>query len=75
MTGRIADSQMIKDSEVLVKQRKFSEADASSDEPFDNRFDKGLMLAWRANVVCNQHTQKGIANLLERLLCTLLVLL
>mmetsp|Transcript_31596 Transcript_31596/g.76333 ORF Transcript_31596/g.76333 Transcript_31596/m.76333 type:complete len:492 (-) Transcript_31596:28-1503(-) len=41
-TGRISDSQMIKDSKVLVEQRTFSEADASSDEPFTNVFDKGF---------------------------------
>ncbi|CAJ1931834.1 unnamed protein product [Cylindrotheca closterium] len=42
MTGRITDSQMIKDSEVLVPQRKFSEADHSSDKPFNNVLDKGF---------------------------------
>ena len=41
-TGRISNSQMIKDSEVLVEQRKFSEADSSSEKAFTNVVDKGF---------------------------------
>jgi hypothetical protein len=43
MTGRITDSQMVKDSNILVDQRKFSEAEKKhSDIPFTNVFDKGF---------------------------------
>ena len=79
MTGRITDSQMIKDSEVLVEQRKFSEADASSKEPFNNiqysirDSATRLMRAWRAKHARNLHTPKGIPSLVERLLYIRLV--
>jgi len=43
MTGRITDSQMVKDSNVMVDQRKFLEAEKNhSDIPFTNVFDKGF---------------------------------
>jgi hypothetical protein len=43
MTGRITDSQMVKDSNILAEQRKFSEAEQNhSDIPFTNVFDKGF---------------------------------
>ncbi|CAJ1954781.1 unnamed protein product [Cylindrotheca closterium] len=59
MTGRITDSQMIKDSEILVVQRKFSEADTSSKEPLNNIFDKGFgntLVASMEGQTCTQPT-------------------
>jgi len=41
-TGRITDSQMIKDSKILEQQKTFSENDATSTKPFANVFDKGF---------------------------------
>ena len=38
----MSDSQMVADSGILKCQKEFSEADASSDEPFTNVFDKGF---------------------------------
>lgn len=72
MTGRITDSQMIKDSEVLVK---FSTANSSSTKPLTKDSETHLMQQWRVNRVCNQGTQKGTCNFLEREFHTQLVLL
>ena len=41
-TGKFTNSQMIKDSGVLVKQRKKSKADTTSEKSFTNVFDKGF---------------------------------
>ncbi|CAJ1957377.1 unnamed protein product [Cylindrotheca closterium] len=50
---------MIKDSEILVEQRKFSEADSSSKEPFNKIFDKGFRNTLDASMegqTCTQPT-------------------
>lgn len=41
-TGRMTDSQMMKESKILQQQQAFSEADETSSKPFTNVFDKGF---------------------------------
>lgn len=48
-TGRITDSQLIKETGILKQQRLFSEADNThSDVPFTNTVDKGFRIALEA---------------------------
>mmetsp|Transcript_31594 Transcript_31594/g.76326 ORF Transcript_31594/g.76326 Transcript_31594/m.76326 type:complete len:349 (-) Transcript_31594:129-1175(-) len=78
-TGRITDSQMIKDSEIMVAQRKFSEADASSDKSFANVLDKGFRntvdAAAQGQTCLQPKYSKGHCQFTGRLLYTQLVLL
>ena len=65
-------------TEVLVEQRKFSEADSSLERAFTNIFNKGfrntLDAAMEGKLVCNRSTQKATTSLRATILYTRLVL-